>query len=296
MKKLLIIGSNGMLGKDVASFFLGKKDYEVYGINRKKDLKIKDGNSYVCDIRNEDKLNLLLDEVNPDIIIHCAAIVNVDECEEDKEGAFIVNAKSAKVLSSYNPHKTKFVYISTDSVFDGNKGNYNEYDNVNPLNYYAESKLAGENFTMGMNNSALVIRANIYGFHEQEGSSLVEWALKNLRVGNKISGFYDVFFNPLYTKQLAQIVYDLINIDCKGVVNAACGEFVSKYEFLLMLSEVFNIDKDFINKDSVKSINFKTERPKNTTLNISKLKNLLGYKVNLRDGLEELNSDYYKYF
>lgn len=294
-KKILIVGSNGMLGKDITSFFTANNDYEVYTINRNKDFKVKAENSYICDIRNEDELKGILGQITPNIIIHCAAIVNVDECEKDKDRAFRVNAKSAEILAAYNPNETKLVYISTDSIFDGFNGNYNEGDVVNPLNYYAQSKHEGEKLAMGMNDNCLIIRTNIYGFHENEGMSLAEWALNNIKEGNSISGFNDVYFNPLYTKQLAKAIFELISIDYKGIINTGCENFVSKYDFLIMLSEVFNIDRKLINASSVEDINFTAKRPKNTTLNVNKFKNLIGYEFNLGNGLEEFKKDYEEY-
>ncbi|AKN33924.1 dTDP-4-dehydrorhamnose reductase [Clostridium carboxidivorans P7] len=291
-KKILITGSNGMLGKDLTSLFSKNDNFEVFGINRSNDINLKDDHYFVCDITDFEELNNILKYINPEIIIHCAANVNVDGCEKDKNYAYKLNSESTKILSSYKSEKTKFIYISTDSIFNGETGNYKEDDKANPLNYYAFSKFEGENFALLQNKNAIIIRTNIYGFHKPYGSSLVEWALKNLKSENKISGFNDVYFNPIYTGQLGKIVMKLIQIDYKGIIHTGCENFINKYEFLIRIAQKFGLNNELIDESSVDSINFSARRPKNTTLNITKLKGLIDFTITLEDGLNQLYMDY----
>ena len=257
------------------------------------DDKIAEENSFICDISDNQILNDVLLKVQPNIIINCAAIVNVDQCEEDKEFAFRVNSKVNEVLALCNTNKAKLVYISTDSIFNGEKGNYSETDDVEPLNYYAETKLKGEQLILKNNKEALIIRTNIYGFHSEGAqSSLCEWAISNLNENISINGFEDVYFNPLYTKQLAQIVYELIQIDCKGIINVASNNYLSKYEFLIYLCDVFGFDRKLIKKDKIDNFVFKAKRPKNTTLNIKRLNSIGKYDISIINGLNMLKSDY----
>ena len=291
-KRVLITGSNGMLGKDIGSSLLVQDNLEVFGVNRTEDVNLDKDHSILCDITNFVELTNILEYVNPDIIIHCAANVNVDGCEKDKEYAYKLNTESTRVLSAYNSTNTKFIYISTDSVFDGETGNYREEDETNPLNYYAWSKLEGERLALKENSNSMVLRANIYGFHKPEGNSLVEWALKNLKENKKILGFDDVYFNPVYTNQLAKIITELLNINFNGIIHTGCENIVSKYEFLTRLAQKFNMDTNFISKSSIDSITFNAKRPKNTNLNIDKLLNLAKFSVTLEDGFTELIRDY----
>ncbi len=282
-----------MLGKDVANFFVSKGVYEVFGINRNINRKssIKE---YQCDLTDFKMLRKILNEIEPDIIINCAANVNVDSCEEDKTYAYKINAETPRILASYNPISTRFVQISTDSVFDGKGGNYSEEDRTNPLNYYAYTKLEGERLVLKENLDAIIIRTNIYGYHMPVGKSLVEWAALSLYKRQKISGFNDVYFNPLYTKRLAEIIYNLININFKGLINVGCKEKLNKYEFLIRLADVFSIDTSLIQSVSIDTVNFKAERPKNTTLNTQKLNDLINYDIRIDDDINALYKDYVK--
>lgn len=293
-KRVLITGSNGMLGKDICSGLLAQDNLEVFGANRTEDVNLDKDHSILCDITDFPELTNILEHINPDIIIHCAANVNVDGCEKDKEYAYKLNTESTRVLAAYNPINTKFIYISTDSVFDGETGDYKEEDETNPLNYYAWSKLQGEKFALKENPNSIVLRANIYGLHKSEGSSLVEWGLKSLKENKKILGFDDVYFNPLYTNQLAKIIIELLNINFKGIVHTGSENIVSKYEFLIRLAQRFSMDTNFISKSSIDSISFNAKRPKNTNLNIDKLLNLAKFSATLEDGFNELFRDYNK--
>jgi dTDP-4-dehydrorhamnose reductase len=293
-KRVLITGTNGMLGKDIAAVLIDKDDFEVFGVNRVKDSCLEENHSVLCDITDFSKLNNILNEIKPNIIINCAANVNVDECEKNREYAYKLNAEATRVLAAYNQRDTKFVYISSDSVFDGETGYYKEEDRTSPLNYYAWSKLEGENLALKENKNSIILRTNIYGLHKSKGNSLVEWALKNLQDNKEISGFDDVLFNPVYTKQLARIVRELLNINFKGILHTGCRDAVSKYRFLLRLAEKFNIDPSYVRRSSIESITFNARRPKKTNLNIDKLSSILNLQFSLEDGLTELFNDYNK--
>jgi len=296
-KKVIITGSTGMLGKDIIEKLLEEKDFFVYGIDKIPNPKISEENQINGDLTDFDFLEKTIDKINPDIIIHCAAIVDVNSCEQNKEKVDALHYEATKILASFNPIKSRVVYISSDSVFDGKKGNYKEKDSPEPLNYYAKSKLKGEEVVLKQNTNSVVIRTNIYGFHIFKGNSLAEGAIENLSIGNYIKGFSDVFFNPLYTKQLARIVTKLINSKkSHGILNVACNEYSSKYSFLIRLAKAFNFSSYLINEGSIDEVEFDTLRPKNTTLNTDKLKKLIGYVPSLEEGIQMLKKDYLKSF
>lgn len=291
-KNIIITGTNGMLGKDILLELMLENKMNIYTINRKKSNDYN-ANEYICDLTDFASLNNILNFIKPDIIIHCAANVNVDSCEQNKDYAYKVNSESTKILAEYNFLKTKFIYISTDSIFNGKTGGYREEDIPDPLNYYAFTKLEGERMALKVNPNSIIIRTNIYGLHKPFlGNSLVEWALKNLENKTSISGFNDVFFNPVYTKQLAKVVLELMRKNFNGVINVASKEKLSKYDFLIRLAEVFNIEKELINKQSLGSTNFKAKRPKDTTLNIKKLSDIINYEIGIDEGINALYKEY----
>jgi dTDP-4-dehydrorhamnose reductase len=270
IKRILITGTSGMLGKDIFYEFV-KDDNIVFGVDLKVNPLLPIHLQKIGDLTDKEFVLSILKEVKPDIIIHCAAIVNLETCEKNKELADKIHVDATKLLAQYRPSSTKIIYISTDSVFDGIRGNYTETDQPNPLNYYAKSKLTGENVAK-LNPNYIVVRTNIFGFNIPLRSSLAEWAIKSFKTNNKISGFEDVIFNAIYTKDLAVGLRQLVEGNFIGTINIASKGSISKYDFLkyLALKSSYNVAN--ISKSSIKEMDFKINRPDNTTLNVNKAK------------------------
>lgn len=295
-QKILITGASGMLGKDLIDIFSKDKRYEVIGLSRKRSSKKKGVQTVLLDLTDTIALKKFLKKINPEIIIHCAALVNVDACEQNHIAANGLHIQATKVLAAFRAKKNKFIYISTDSVFNGKDGNYKENDKPKPLNYYALSKLKGEQVAQRINPHSLVVRTNIYGFHIPSGNSLAEWALDNFKKNKEVKGLEDVYFNPLYTKQLARILKKIIEgKEIYGILNMASKESISKYSFLHQLAKVFR-KKNLIHAISLNDLKFTVKRPRNTTLNTNKLKKIIKNIPSLEQGLKEMKKDYTKVF
>ena len=294
--RILVTGSSGMLGKDIVEILSNNSNYSVYGFSRTVNPCFSEDHQVIGDLANFEFLSSSLDKINPDVIVHCAAIVNVDECETNKRVAEALHHDVTAILARYKSGSTRFIHISTDSVFDGQKGDYTEEDVPTPINYYAKTKRDGEIVVLENNHNAVVIRTNIYGFHLEHGNSLVEWAIDNLKQGKSISGFTDVYFNPVYTKQLGEVIRDIIPVKYfKGILNVASMEYLSKHEFLLCIAQQFNFNTDLITKNSVKKFEFLAPRPVNTTLNVGLLRSIFNKALTLQDGLNTLSRDYENY-
>lgn len=292
-RKVIITGTNGMLGKDVAAILEGE-ELIIFGLNRHVDRLPVSINQAAVDLTDYAAVRKTLENIDPEIIIHCAANVDLDDCERDKEYANRLNAGATGILASYKPGSVRFVYISTDSVFDGRKGDYSENDRPNPLNYYAMTKLEGERLALKQNPAALVIRTNIYGFRLfGNNKPLAEWAIESLKEGMAINGFSDVFFNPVYTKQLARIIKRLLSSEgYSGVLNVGGNEYLSKYDFLLRIARLFDFPESLIKNTSIEEGGLSTKRPRNTTLNINRFKSMFKEGPLLSEGLSELKKDY----
>ena len=261
-ERVLITGTTGMLGRHFLEVF--REKYEsVYTLNR------SDGS-----LSDYEFVNEFVSKINPDIIIHCIADTNLSRCEDNKNDTLILHCGLTECLSSF---KSKFIYISTDSVLD-------------PVNFYAKTKYLGEKLSLINNKDSMVVRTNIYGFNSSSKNSLVEWALNNFIHSKTITGFSDVVFNAVYTKQLVESVYELIKYQITGTVNVAGNYSISKLDFLKELCKTFGYSSDLISDGKISDINKSIERPMDTTLDTEILNNL-GICLNLETGLKKLKDD-----
>ncbi len=292
-KRILITGSNGMLAKDIISVFGQTEKYDLFGIDVHENIiaceffKFHKG-----DLTDNNFLEKIISDIKPDLIIHTAAIVDINLCESQPELANKLHVHATRQLAK---HGSPIIYISTDSVFNGERGNYSEIDIPDPLNYYAASKLLGELALQAANSNSLVIRTNIYGFNKPLKSSLAEWGINNLINNKSIDGFSDILFNAIYTYHLAEILLKLFELKLHGCINVASRQTVSKYDFLRMLARVLGKDEELVRKSSSADIDFKVTRPKNTTLDVSKALEYVSLPT-FEEGIVSLKEHYYKVY
>lgn len=291
--KVVITGATGMLGQHLYSTFSNNPAYEVYGVSRQR-AHIPADRHIQLDMTDTANLEAAMAALKPEIVIYAAALVNVDLCEKDKEYAYALHVTAAKKLSEL-PSVKSFVYISSDAVFDGQRGNYIETDDCNPLNYYAATKMLAERELLKGPADIYIIRVNIYGFHATPGNSLFEWAWKSLQEGKKITGFDNVYFNPLYVGTLARLVLELcMKKIAKGVYHFGTSDILSKYEFLLSIANAFNFDRSLLLKSPLDPSKFEALRPLNTTLCTNKIVEA-GIKMpSFEEGMAELQKDFKK--
>ncbi len=205
-------------------------NYEVVSVDL-PDFDIADF-SYVREFLQKEK---------PDIVINCAAYTDVDGCEENEELAFKVNALGVKNLAIVTAEMdTELVHISTDYVFDGEKGKvYREYDKTAPLNIYGKSKLMGEEFIGRFNPRHYIVRtAWLYG----DGQNFVQTMLRLSREREKIKVVNDQFGTPTSTVDLASIIIDLIGTEYYGLYHGTCEGYCSWYEFAVKIFQLKGID------------------------------------------------------
>lgn len=221
------------------------------------------------DLSNLEALSQFLNGQHFDVLVHCAAFVNLTYCKDNPEETNKLHVKAPELLS----RKIKTVYyISTDSVFDGQKGCYRETDEINPLNIYAKTKHQGELAVTANASEAFIVRCNIFGFHIPMGKSLFEWAYKELAQNNGINGFINVVFNPIYTGNLAEMLVQFHNLSLEpGNYHFGCTSPLSKYDFLTKVAADFGFDQDIIKPVELDPIGLGEKRPLNTSLDTTRL-------------------------
>lgn len=260
-----------------------RRDQEMIALYSKHPIQFQDAKNIQINLENIKETVSVIQSVKPDVIIHCAALTDVDYCETHiKEAMTVNNYATVKLFECASKLGIKFIYISTDSVFDGTRGNYNEYDLINPLNIYASSKVADL-------PNALIIRTNFFGFE----SGLAKWAIDKLKSGKRINGFTDVIFSPLFVNDLAKLILDMIENNLTGIYHAGSSDSCSKYEFLRLVANEFSLDGDLVNPISIDEVRLIAKRPKNTSLDSTKLQNMLGCKLpTIKEGVKRMVTKY----
>jgi dTDP-4-dehydrorhamnose reductase len=281
---IVVTGASGLLG---ASVVLHARDLglEVTGLHHNHPLLVPGTVMRKLDLTDFAGTRVLLRDLKPEAIIHCAAATNVDWCEAHPREAEQVNVGASSQLAEMACElNAQMVYISTDAVFDGRQGNYSETDRPAPLNVYARSKLSGEDEVLKRHPSALIVRVNIFGWNVQEKLSLAEWFL--LRVGEEeqVPGFTDVTFCPMLANDLAVLLLQMVNRRLSGLYHVTGSEKISKYEFGRRVVAAFGLDPSRVVPARVVDTNLKARRPLDISLNTEKVCQVMGLKM---PGVEE---------
>ncbi len=290
-KKILITGVSGMLGNSLADSF--KNRYQVVGIYNSHPVVIPDIRLYPCNLLDYEALKGIIHSETPDCIIHCASLTNIDESEENRDLTWQVNVVGTQnIVNILNGQDTKLIYISTDSVFDGQDGNYSEKDPVNPPNYYGITKYQGE-IEVSKHPNHLIFRTNIFGWNILNKQSLGEWVVANLAAEKNINGFTDVIFSTIYTYELARIIGMSIRKDLTGTYNCGVRDCTSKFEFALRLAKIFGLPADLIKPISVDDAGLKAIRAHNLSLDVKQIEKDLNVRMpTINYSIERFYRDY----
>ena len=252
-KRVLITGANGRLGQELVRQISQQRLYDLLATGRDSSLRLTslESVSYTpLDVCNKRQIQSVLSDFCPDYVINCAAFTGVDASETQRNQCWRVNADAVRCLAkSCHHHGTHLVHLSTDFVFDGQCGPYREHDRPNPINYYGKSKLAGENAARAAGGEKLtIVRTNVvFGMaHGLERLDFVGWVLSNLHDQQNIHVFSDQWRTPTYTYDLATGILRLVHFQKNGVYNLSGREFMSMYEFSVLIAEVFDLDPTFI--------------------------------------------------
>jgi len=278
-KKILITGSSGLVGTYFCRLTALKK-YRVYTLFHSEPTNI--GNSISVDLSNSPGVfGQVLNEVEPDIVVHLAAMTNVDQCEIERNTADKINHLSVRELVNYvgNNKECFLLYVSTDYIFDGEKGDYVETDQTNPINWYGMTKLLGEQELLKGNseNWCIARTSTPFGVHTKK-LSFPSFVVNNLSQEHEINVLTDQITSPTYALNLAEMMLELIENRVKGIMHLSGSSQISRFNQALEIASAYNLDKDLIKPANIKDMTWKARRPKNSSLNIKKAYNTLTKK------------------
>lgn len=282
MKTVLVTGSNGLLGQKLTEKVLNEGGVNLVatskGANR---YPVKEGYQYASmDILNPDEVRTVIEEYKPDVIIHTAAMTNVDTCHEQRELAHQLNVEAVDTLVKLcEEHNIQLVHLSTDFIFDGENGPYDELAAPNPLSYYGETKLKAEELIKNSKAKWAILRTIIvYGIvSDMSRSNIVLWAKGALEKGQPLNIVNDQWRMPTLAEDLADICFLAIEHDAQGVFNASGKDLMSISELVAKVADYWNLDKSLINEVSGDTLNQAAKRPKKTGFILDKSMTELNY-------------------
>lgn len=271
--KYFITGGSGLLGERLATVAKDNDELTLVHNSNPTDNSIK------CDITNEKEVKESIEKENPDVIIHCAAMTNVDLCEDETELAYKVNGDGTGYLAkAANDIDAKIIYVSTDFVFDGQRGYYKEDEKVNPLGIYAKSKYDGEVQLEKYSDNWAIARVSVlYGWHSR--LNFTTWVIEQLRQKNEINIVTDQINSPTLADNAAEAIFKIAEKDKNGIFHTAGNDAINRFDFTKKIADAFDLDDSLINPTTSTQFVQKAPRPRDSSLNVNKVEKELDMKM-----------------
>jgi dTDP-4-dehydrorhamnose reductase len=288
--KLLVTGASGLVGHKVAQLALDK-GHEVYSIYKEHPTNF--GKPIKLDLTNQSQVSQTITKLEPQAIVHTAAYTDVDGCEINKDMAWKVNAEATKHLAMVSANlNSHLAYVSTDYIFDGEKGLYLEEDQPNPVSYYGYTKLKGEEFVKEHAEKWCITRASvIYGWGTSK-LNFATWLINNLNQGKEVKVLTDQYVSPTLNTNLAEMLLEITGKKTTGTLHTAGATRISRHEFALKLAKVFNLNRDLIKPAKTDQMQWRAKRPTDSSLNVSKATAQLNAKpLKLNQALEIMKKE-----
>ncbi len=283
MKRILVTGSNGLLGQKLTELYLKNSEVELIATGRGADrYPIKGGYTYeTMNIEDAQEVMRVVEHYKPDCIIHTAAMTNVDECELNHAGCVSQNIEAVRyVVNAANKVNAHLIHLSTDFIFDGTAGPYKEDALPNPLSFYGESKLKAEEIIKeNCKNWAMARTVLVYGLvADMSRSNIVLWAKDALENKKAIKVVDDQFRTPTLAEDLALGCSLIEKHHAQGIFNISGKDFMSIYELVERVAKYFNLSMENVEKTNSLTLKQPAKRPPITGFDISKAQNELGYQ------------------
>jgi dTDP-4-dehydrorhamnose reductase len=280
--RLLVTGSNGLLGQKLVHLAERDEGVDLFATGRRLAVEPLQRGTYLqMDITDPDQVEQTFSRVKPDVVIHTAAMTNVDQCEQDRKGCWKANVEAVQyLLAASGRYKAHFVYLSTDFVFDGSYGPLDETARPNPVNYYGESKAAAEELVMHSSTAWSIIRTVlVYGItSDMSRSNIVLWVKQNLEQGKPIRVVNDQWRTPTLAEDLAMGTYLAARKKASGIYHISGKDLLTPFDIANLAADYFSLDKTLITPVDASVFEQPARRPAKTGFIIDKARRELGFE------------------
>jgi dTDP-4-dehydrorhamnose reductase len=277
--KILVTGANGLVGKNIAKTLSTTNQVEFFATSLKK-FQLEGVTTFTSNLLNAD-INHMVDDIKPEIVVHCAALSSPDACEVDRYACHRMNVELTKrIVSACIDYNVHLVFLSTDFIFDGSKGNYTEMDAPNPVNYYGESKLEAEKLIQASGVVNTIVRTSlVYGVESKlSRPNIIIRVFDNLSKNKQYKVPSDQIRTPTYAPDLASAITQICLNRVTGIYNISGDQIISVADFAILAAKAFDLNHELLLQVNSKDLAEAAPRPKNTSLVIGKAKNDLNFK------------------
>lgn len=276
--RILVTGANGLVGKKLVKQLVASGKHEVYATSLKK-MQLDGAQTFTSNLQNAD-INNLVEQLKLEAIVHCAALSSPDACEVDRFVCKKMNIEvTSRIASACRDYGVHLVFLSTDFIFDGIKGNYTEEDAINPISYYGESKMESENMLKVLGIPHAIVRTSlVYGYDEKlSRPNMLTRVVQYLAKQQKYRVPTDQIRTPTLAEDLAKGIEAIVDNKKEGLYNISGGDIISVADFATYVAKAFNLDESLLQRVTTKELSEPAPRPLNSSLIIEKARRELNY-------------------
>jgi dTDP-4-dehydrorhamnose reductase len=290
--KLLITGSCGLYGSKLAELAVAR-NLEVYSCDV-QEVQICGGTFVKCDVSNKELVQKTFKRVKPEVVVHAATMTDVDKCELNREFAWKINVEGTKnIVEAATSVGSFLIYISTDYVFNGEKGKYNESDKPDPINYYGLTKLKAEELTKTHAEFFIARPSVIYGSTPAAGKvNFALWLIEMLSKGERVKIVTDQWNTPTLNSNLAEMTLEIVERRLTGTFHLSGATRISRYQFAVSIAEALDLDDSLIDPALSSEFKWPAKRPMDSSLDTSKAQQVLRNKpLEIEEALRRLKAE-----